>query len=664
MRYLFVDGILHPVVFLNIIFILSVIPSTAGERLPAATGEYFEHREHEEGMPSHETEGFFSLGYRSLILRDSDKAYEYQYPHSSLAGQLDIASYPLPHRFHLTTEYLSEKNYYGDMGYAFSDLLLFRDTFLGVYRNIESYNYQFVGEPPSVTYDNRNVGDEYHTGMFDNIFFLRFKFPDFPFHAFLKHRYFAKEGSVQQRFLIGSLGDLQKVSQTRDIDWQSQAFTLGANSHLGPVEIEYSHDVTRFDPGRNNILYDFYPATSDRPADTYPHDVIPETESSANSLKVHSSYTGGLVAAATLSSITQKNSYSGIKSDTWRGATDLSYMPFPELYFSCKFRHQELEIDSPYSVNLKGLTNERNYIVRQSISSKSDVFVFSARYQPMQRVTLLSNYEFSSLERTNTDQWQILPEYTESNSIKLAAYARPVSSLNLKLSTDFRFVHNPALNIEPDYSNQVQFSTTYLPTTWITAFLSYNLAKTERDNVRYLNNTPNVIVDGGRRETNNDRLLASLSFVFSPKTTLTASFAQYNGKVEQDLAYAKWNDSGTAGDLPYLDFNVPYTDKAHSYSLSLHNVPIDSITVMTSVSYTVSQSEFAPRLAEAETPVSLGAFSTVKADETAFVFELTKALQNRWEVGIRFLSNYYNDRHDDSQDGRFYSSTCALKRHF
>jgi len=642
-------------------------PSTAGEPLSIEPGESLNQqaRGAEEELTSHETEGSFSFGYRSLSLHDSDNVAEYQDPHSSLTGEIDIASYSLlQHRFHVTSEYLSADNYYGDAGYAFSDLLLLRDIFTSTYHKLDSYNYQYAGAPPTISYDDRNTGDDYHVDVFDNFLSLRLKYPDFPFHAFLKHRFLDKEGLLQQRFMIGSINNFKKVSQSREIDWQSNDLTFGTNCHLGPVEAEYSSELSKFDPGGNNILYDSYPAASSRPADTYPHDVIPETESATNSLKVHSSNTGEIVAATTLSTITQKNTYSNSKSDTWQGVTDLSYIFDPDLTFFFKYRHRDMEANNPDFVTLRGLANTTSYPDRQAISYKKDVFSLTARYLPVNKVTITSDYEFSYRERINTDQWLLLSDHSGSNHIKLAAQASPFNNLRLKLSTDYIFIHNPELNIEPDSSNQIQFLTTYLPASWVTAFFSYNQAITERDNIRYLNNDPITLVDGGGRETKNDRFLASLSFLFSPKITLTTSFAHYHNRIDQDLAYASWNSTGTAGDLPFLDPAVPYTDDADNYSLSLFYIPLEGVSITTTVSYTLSEGNFVPGLSEAQNPVSLAAFSELKVAETAWILELTKSLSNNWEIGLDFLLNQYNDRYDDSRIGESYTSICKLKRRF
>ncbi len=67
------------------------------------------------------------------------------------------------------------------------------------------------------------------------------------------------------------------------------------------------------------------------------HNLIPELKSSTNTLKLHTSYTGGLVASATLSQTDKENRDSGAKADYLFAAGDVTWMPmtaadlFPEI---------------------------------------------------------------------------------------------------------------------------------------------------------------------------------------------------------------------------------------------------------------------------------------------------------------------------------------------
>jgi len=480
-------------------------------------------------------------------------------------------------------------------------------------------------------------------------------------HAYLKQRHIEKDGSVQQRSLIGYYGNITKLSQTRNRDWQSDEWILGTNSHLGLVEVDYAYGYTRFDPGGNNILYDAYPASLARLADTYPHDVVPMIESWANTLKVHSSYTGRIVASASLSNLQRENAYSDSQSNTWRGAADFKWMPYTALGLFMKYRHSTLDAENPGTVTLKGFTQSYSYPIRRSISSQKDALSLTANYRPLKKITLVSTYEFEHMARKDSSEWSILPSYTDSNALRLAAYIRPLKNLNFKFALLHKKFNDPAYNIEPDYLDQLQFATTYLPTEKITALVDYSLFSNKRDHLRYFTSTL-AVVDGGEREDKNDRILGSLSFLVTPQIILSTSLAYQRNRVEQTLGYGRF--VGAAVDLPFLDSGVNYTDEARYYGVGVQYIPRDDITVSADISRTDTKGEFLPGLATALSPVSLASFSSIRVAEIQFSVEVIKKFRADWEVDLQFTSNAYNDKIDNALDGDYYSSIISLRRRF
>ena len=142
---------------------------------------------------------------------------------SSITFGMDLLACPLPHRYHLNGEFLSKYDFYADFGYAYKDLVQFRDILVGVHHNLDHFNYQFPGSPPSIIYMDRNRDDSYFVDYTSNLFSLRLKAPDFPFHGFIRHRYVERDGDVEERFVLGSFGNLVKTSETRAIEWKSNA---------------------------------------------------------------------------------------------------------------------------------------------------------------------------------------------------------------------------------------------------------------------------------------------------------------------------------------------------------------------------------------------------------------------------------------------------------
>jgi len=638
---------------------LLVVPGT-----PKAHNDAGEH----ETLPAYQGEGSFYLGFRWVDLDGSSRAAKYEDDDSSLVFGVDGMAFPLPHRYHLFGEYLSQDNYYVDAGYAYRDLVLFRNILVGVHHNLDHYNYLYTGQPPEIIYDDRNPGDEYSVDFVKNDLFLRLKTPDFPLHTFFRHHYVNREGSIEERFLEGGFGNLVLTSESRDIDWESQGLSLGANSHLGPVEVEYEYFRTDFDPGAGWVLYDPYPASFGRPADTYPHNAYPETESYANSLRLHTSFTGQVTAAATLSNSEDSNTTSGTESETWRGAFDLRWLPDPVIGLFFKYRHRERDNDNPGQMTLTGFVNRITYPVRQPVSTRSDLFSFSTRYRPLARVNLIGNYDFEHRERSDLDDWQTLEEDTDIHRLGLVAHARPLDTLKLQAAYDYNHYVDPSYNTEPDNINKLRLSATYTPTTWLTALFDYCLSLTSRDDLLYKNSEPPLLLEGGERDGQTDRILGSLSFVLSEKASLTASWVYNRWEIEQDLAYALWNTTGTGGTLPYYDRGVSYTDSANTFGLSFYYQLRKDLSLTTDLVYTIAEGEYLPGYGVQGDPSVLSSFSYLETTETMLTVELAKRIMEDWEVGLRFEADFFDDRSSlsgsDQQDGELYITTISLKRYF
>jgi len=231
-----------PVVAAQLVEGTSLAETAAGERLEAF-------------------EGRISLGYR-IIDKDGNSAHagEYDYLRSSAAGALDFEWDPLPHRLAVESYYLNTKDYFAETDYAFKDIVLFNWYTRDMYHNLNHLTlgpYNPASPPPTPSFTDLNPGALYGVENTLNNGFIRFKTPDFPFHLYANMWTVEREGTIQQIFLRGFSG-IDQISQSRDIDWFTRQVTVGANSHIGPVEIDYSHMDKRFTSYDSNVLYDTY----------------------------------------------------------------------------------------------------------------------------------------------------------------------------------------------------------------------------------------------------------------------------------------------------------------------------------------------------------------------------------------------------------------------
>jgi hypothetical protein len=391
-------------------------------------------------------DGDVKVGYRWISLDGSARSGEYEYFQKSDALSAVIEWDRLPHRFMLEYHSLNEKDFFKSLDYSFSDVVVVNATSRRLFHNLDHFSFGLSGGPFSdgeatpgtVSFLDRNPNDQYGTENNMNTFFLRLKTPDFPFHFYAEARSVEKEGLVQQRFLLGYFGDINKVSESREIDWRANEVRVGVNSHLGPAEVDYSHTEKRFEALGEKVLYDSYPAAAGRALDTYPHNLVPDLESSSDTVKIHTSHTGRIVAAGTYTTGEKENRDSNARTDYWNGAGDLTITPVKNLAIFFKYRHYDLTAENPDTVTITGLVpaNTYTYNVRDSISSRKDIMSGTIRYRATDRLTVKGEYSVEKIERnvgpagnlpappTNAPaDWEVAPE-TNKSTAKLSATYR------------------------------------------------------------------------------------------------------------------------------------------------------------------------------------------------------------------------------------------------
>ena len=81
-------------------------------------------------------EGNVNLGYRSITDTGNTVAGEYEYLKSGPIGSLDMEWDPLPHRFVVESTFLNAKDYFGELDYAYKDIVLVNGYMRDVFHNL------------------------------------------------------------------------------------------------------------------------------------------------------------------------------------------------------------------------------------------------------------------------------------------------------------------------------------------------------------------------------------------------------------------------------------------------------------------------------------------------------------------------------------------------
>ena len=566
---------------------------------------------------------------------------------------------PLPHRFLLESYYLNNKDYFGEADYAFKDIVIFNGYTRGVFHNLDHY---VLGpdDPttPSPSFTDMNPGALYSVENTMRRAYIRFKTPDFPFHLYADVWTVDREGTIQQIFLRGFTGGLNIVSQSRDIDWNTQEIRVGANSHLGPVEVDYSHMEKTFQSLADSVLYDTYPIPGSNPV---PHNLTPNLESSSDTVKIHTSYSGRLVATGTYTNGERKNDYSGARAQYWNAGGDVTYMPITSVMFVLKYRHYDLDFSNPSTVINVTPTALVAVNVRDSIASSRDVLSATVRYRATDRLTLRGEYVNENIDRTTGTQgatlppppvnapafWDV-PANTTKNTAKIALAYRIMNKLNFRADYSYMKVDNPAYDTDPNKAQTARASLTWSPSTWVNTLLSYSTVHETRDEL-------DAPLAGGSRDATRNQGLASVTFVVGSRASITASYAYFLNKVDQTITF----EDGTGAFS--LEPGVPYQDVANVGSLALTYAPVDRVNLTASASRSYTRGNFSLMGTSTVTNVGgIAELSNMKVVDSVYAAGIEMQLGKNLGSDIRYQYRKYEDQIDSSQDGTENSLLATL----
>ncbi len=583
----------------------------------------------------------------------SEQVAEYEYLHNSITLDGEIRLIHLPQRMHLELSIKNEKDHYIDLSYAYRDILLFRGRNNTMYHNLENIrvlDLDIATSSPGI--DVRDVGKDYgiQTGLGN--FLLRLKTPNFPFHLFVDGTIIRKDGTQQQRFMGGAayFNEQVRASRSRDIEWTTEDIVIGTNSHLGPVEIEVLHGEKRFYAKGDDVIYDsFSNAGFDtvlRDAGVYPHNLVPDQKGSYNTLKVHTSYTGRLVASATLSRMERENLYSETTADYLSGHAEVTWMPIEKLTFFFHYRHMDRNVDNPDTVTISDLSDPLDtyiYYVRPSISSVSNRFSATSRYRALKGLTLRLRYSHDSIKRENAEEWT-LPEKTVKRNITVTADIRLRRDIKLKTDYTHGFVDNPATNIEPDIFNEGKVSITWLPLKWMNTLFSYSIKDGDRKDLQLLD------INADNRHIRQHRFHNSITLIPLNDLSLTISYFYLSDRINQDIEY-----HDTEG-MPHINSLVPYKNRSHNYSADITYIPSEKMELDIGFNHTRSEGRFYPDDINLTEPVSIASFSELKTEGTLYYISGRYFFGRNFSSGFQYrysiLDDILDNPHDDMEDGR------------
>lgn len=623
-------------------------------------------------------------GYRYVHLNGSERVEEYEYLHNSWIFGGELRAFKFPHRFHLELDVKNRKDFFGDVGYAYEDIVVFRGVTRSLWHNLDNLLLEDLDPATNPSNPNpfqrspwvdvRDADEEYGIKADISTVSLRLKTPAYPFHVYFEGTRVGRDGDKQQRSLLGGayFNDIGRTSQKRDVDSRTDTMTVGANSHLGPIEVEYSHSEKRFTVHGDNVLYDKYEnAGFAVPGETrfggvYPHNLIPELKSSTDTIRVHTSYTGAIVASATFTKTDKENKDSGAKADYFIGAGEVSWIATRDLALFFKYRQFETDVDNPDSVEFADVcrpsvnaAGDYACTINDSISKRVRTASVAARYRLTPKIVLKGEYAHERIDREAADLWE-MPDTSQKNTVTLSSDIR----LSKLLKMNVRFMHkstqNPAINIEPHQANEGQVSVTWTPTTWLTALASYRLTSEHRNSLLFMTEEGDPVDSPDDRKRRRERFLGSVSVFPAKKLIATLSFFYLHDKQKENIAYSD--------PVPELLFDSGVTNQStvRNVSFDLQYLLSKQVTLNAGVSNTESKGKFHPSDPNLLAPVSIASFSELQMRETLYTLGGQVDLKGGFTIGTQYryalLKDLVGNPYDDIRNGEVHIVVLSLTK--
>jgi len=629
----------------------------------------------------------------------SNKAMEYYSPDSSVSGGFLFKSAPLPSRIHLEFDYYNDNEWFGDLRYNFKDYFLIRLLPRRFYHNLDNLTvYDFnpvpnfdpsivdlAATPPVTGYNSSGNDVDTYDALVDDYglkididqYRVRLKTPNFPLHVYSEGEIVKRGGTEQLRFLGGSAssnGRLPgapsgtpdytrgrvRVTESRDIDQQSQMFNVGTNAHLGLFEVDLSHKNREFKNDAPAPVYD-YEVTSGGTVSSE-HNVIPNLRDSSNTAKIHTSHTGRLFASGTYSKISKKNKTSGAWAFNTMGYGEVVWLPVAYLSVTGKLRHQKNEAAAPRSVTAFDRDGTlTKYLVTPGVESKIDTGSLGIRYSqvPSTNLNFLYTNKIKNYKDQSAIEWS-RPFKTTKNIYQagFTNWAIPKVRLTGKYvhtDTDNDFYadqSNPTprsiVNIDPAHVDHGVLGATWVITPKIVAFVNGDVTREDTDENRLFSSSDTRFFAAKAWREN---YLASLSYHVSDQLIITPTYTY--------MAFEQKSDFRLSSSTVDPDFTT--RQDAQNFALVFTLIPIKRLTIDTTVDYTITKGNF--DFTSTVQQDGLAIFSETNTKEIGVRLDSEYDLGRGWGLGLDLRYDDWNDTSiDNPSDGSFFGGLFKITK--
>ncbi len=528
----------------------------------------------------------------------------------------------------------------------------------------------------TVITDDQALGKDNFTTRQDTSVALRVRVPGYPAHVRANGRISTLRGDQELIYFGRSCGTSGPAagchidSKKRALDQETKEYLLGADVHLGPVDLAYSHAATTFrdlasDPTDPYGTMNKPPTyTTFLPAGSYPHNVNPDVKSFTDLVKLNTNLTNRMVLAMTYERTENKNEDEDITRGNQRVGANLSYTISPALFLVARYNYDEEKTLHISAAAEKERIHINEYHAGTYVQShrhavrpwqKAHTEEIVLRYAPVSRWDISATVRQRNLEREEVyleDENGQFPEKAEKSSTTHAGLStnfRVTPGLKLDALLGYEWTSTPAYAV--DTTNLLRYSLgavwTPAPILTLQAFIHGFHGK--NDDAESLQESYLKIESwypGFERTVDgkNYTLMAALT----PEKTLTftAAYSLTDNDIEQDMLFGSAATNNTAN--AYISRDTDWVGRAQVLNLRAAWGATSRLTVTAEGMWMDGTEYYEPDFAKS---ADLKEFGTV--DLTKLLASLKAEYSFTEQFGLT-LSGFWAtfNSNDDAEDGR------------
>lgn len=512
-----------------------------------------------------------------------------------------------------------------------------------------------------------------------------------PLHLSIGYWELNRKGNVQTIFSDFSSFDNSNtlLSTVSGKDQTTREGTLGIDGQFGSLGVAYAFRIRDFSDQSTVNRYNF--ASTAGGAATPGNQAIsvtPDNQTTSHTIKLYSDMSGGLSGAAAYSYLQRKNNGgdgdarpSSVPRDTIHIASgDLRYTPFKELSFALKYRHQQIDRESPETITTAFATIPTTgtipatmtstpgvLLVHPSSDSIRDTLILSSAYQPDPSSQIRLEYR-AELESRSELQNRLEPDdpairekdSRQTHTGKVTAFWKPLNGIKLTALYSYADCDNPAYSSSFSQQHTGQFIATLNRSKRWGATSSYLGRYETTDNNVVARDTESRLTLP--RENLNTSLNTSIWFTPMSRLTVTSSYSYLENDSNQTVLFSRrFADSLAASN---------YKASAHIYGIDAVYALTEQVDLGASFQQVFSHSRFTVEAAQFTdaantlyTTDGMSEITALDATETGFSARADWRMTSAYGFSLEYAFRNY-DSGNNQLDGSTHSIMTLLTGHW